>query len=162
LKMLVGYPVDGSMFGDTNVVAGRLHQIDPQPYPLSLSPDPVVDQKVYVASWFLSYPGNSGGPFYVQLNGYYYPAGVYLGTLYNGIVPYALVVRALDSNVVNLITFAATLGDNGTNFNGGGPITLVAPGVSQANPAWVQVLLGPPAAVQAGAGWRLQGDSVFG
>ncbi len=47
--------------------------------------------------WFLSYPGNSGGPLYVQLNGYYYPAGVYLGTL-NG----QSVVRGIDSSVTNL------------------------------------------------------------
>ncbi len=82
LKMLVGYPVDGSQFGDASIVPGRMYQTDPQPYPLSLATDPVPgQQQVYLAPWFLSYPGNSGGPLYVQLNGYYYPAAVYLGTL---------------------------------------------------------------------------------
>src|SRR5207249_9360142 len=85
LKMLVGYPVDGSLFGLTNIIPGRMYQTDPQPYPLSLAPDQVNEQEeVYLAPWFLGYPGDSGGPLYVQFNGYYYPAGVYLGTLYNG------------------------------------------------------------------------------
>jgi len=162
LKMLAGYPVDGSLFGDTSIVPGVMHQTDPQPYPLSLSTEPVPNQKVYTASWFLSYPGNSGGPLCVQFNGYYYPAGVYLGTLYSGITPYASAVRAIDSNVVNLITFAATLGDNGTNHTGGGPILIrPSPGVSASNKAYVQWHLFPAAAVQAGAAWRLAGDSSF-
>jgi hypothetical protein len=159
LKMLVGYPVDGSQFGDASIVPGTMYQTEPQPYPLSQATDPVADQQVYTADWFLSYPGNSGGPFYVQFNGYYYPAGVYLGTLYNGIVPYASAVRAIDSNVVDLITLAATQGDTGTN-NSGGVITLVVnQPLSTANPAYVMVRLGPPAAIQAGAGWRLSTDS---
>ena len=109
-KMLVGYPVDGSLFGDASIVPGVMYQAGPQPYPLSLATDPVANQQVYLAPWFLSYPGNSGGPLYVQFNGYYYPAGVYLGTLYNGVVPYASLVRGIDSNVVNLITWAQALG----------------------------------------------------
>jgi hypothetical protein len=127
-------------------------QTDPQPYPLSQATDPVADQQVYTANWFLGYPGNSGGPFYVQFNGYYYPAGVYLGTLYNGIVPYASAVRAIDSDVVNLITLAATQGDSGTN-NSGGVITLVVnQPLSTANPAYVMVQLGPPAAIAGRSG----------
>jgi hypothetical protein len=158
LKMLVGYPVDGSQFGDASIVPGTMYATDPQPYPLSQATDPVADQQVYTANWFLGYPGNSGGPFYVQFNGYYYPAGVYLGTLYNGIVPYASAVRAIDSDVVNLITLAATQGDSGTN-NSGGVITLVVnQPLSTANPAYVMVQLGPPAAIAAGAGWRLSTD----
>src|SRR5205814_10243078 len=76
-KMLVGYPVDGSLFGDATILPGKMYQTDPQPYPLSLATDPLANQQVYSASWFLSYPGNSGGPLYVQFNGYYYPAAVY-------------------------------------------------------------------------------------
>src|SRR5262249_7275893 len=115
LKMLVGYPVDGSPFGDTSIVPGLMYETGQQPYPLSLDPNQLDDQQqVYTAPWFLSYPGNSGGPFYVQFEGYYYPAGVYLGTLFNG-ATYQSVVRAIDSNVVNLITIAqATVGDSGT------------------------------------------------
>jgi hypothetical protein len=157
-KMLVGYPADGSVFGDASVVPGVMYQTGPQPYPLSLATDPVADQQVYTAPWFLSYPGNSGGPLYVQYNGYYYPAGVYLGTLYNGVVPYASLVRGIDSNVVNLITRAQMLGDAGTNGTGGGVITITA-GAGSGLLAWVQVPIEPQAAYDAGARWRLQGTT---
>ncbi len=123
--MLVGYPVDGSQFGFTNIVNGEMYKIGPQPYTLSQATDPLADQQVYTASWMLSYPGASGGPFYVHFDDYYYPAGVYLGTLFNGVVPYASAVRAIDSNVVNLITLAAALGDSGTNNSGGGVIVVI-------------------------------------
>jgi hypothetical protein len=157
-KILAGYPLDGSEYRVTNIVAGQMYQIGPQPYPLSLSADTVTNQQeVYTASWFLSYPGNSGGPLYVQLNGYYYPAAVYLGTL-NG----QSVVRAIDSDVTNLITLAATLGDNGTNNNGGGVITIIPDQlVSTLNPGYLQVQLAPPSAVQAGAAWLLQPSSNY-
>ena len=163
-KMLAGYPVDGSMFGFTNIVPGEMYEIGPQPYPLSQATDPVDDQQVYAASWFLSYPGNSGGPLYVQFNGYYYPAAVYLGTLFNGIEPYASAVRAIDSNVVNLITLAASLGDTGTNNSGGGVITIIpSQDTSLNNPAYLILQLGPAAAVQAGAAWKLtnQPDNYY-
>jgi hypothetical protein len=161
-KMLVGYPVDGSQFGNT-VVPGQMYQTEPQPYPLAMSTDPVSgQQEVYTASWFLGYPGDSGGPVYVELNGYYYPAGVYLATLYNGTVPYASAVRAIDSEVVNLITNAAVLGDSGTNNSGGGVITIIPnQAINAQNPGYVQLQLAPPAAVAAGAGWRLEGDTTY-
>jgi hypothetical protein len=163
LKMLVGYPVDGSLLGDASIIPGVLYQTDPQPYPLSLAGEAVVNQQVYVAPWFLSYPGNSGGPFYVQLNGYYYPAGVYLGTLFNGVQPYASAVRAIDSDVVKLIELAQSKGDSGTNNTGGGVITIIPDqAVSASHPGYVQWEIGPAAVVAAGAGWRLQGDGPYG
>ena len=143
--MLVGYPVDGSQFGDATIVPGEMYQTQPQPYPLTLATDPVANQQVYTATWFLSYPGNSGGPVYVQYNGYYYPAGVYLGTLYNGVTPYASAVRAIDSDVVNLITNAANPSDTGTNSRvviqslGGGVITIIPnQAISTNNQGYVQ------------------------
>jgi hypothetical protein len=156
LKMLVGYPVDGSEFGDASVAtnAGRMYQTEPQPYPLSLASDPVADQQVYTAAWMLSYPGNSGGPLYVQFDGYYYPAAVYLGTLFNGVVPYASAVRAIDSNVVNLITLAATLGLSGTNRSGGGVINVIPGQDISSNPGLIEVTIAPPAAAQAGGAWK--------
>jgi hypothetical protein len=159
-KLLAGYPVDGSVLGDASIVPGVMYQVGPQPYPLSLATDPVTDQQVYLAQWFLSYPGNSGGPLYVQYNGYYYPAGVYLGTLYNGIQPYASLVRGIDSNVVNLITQAATLGDRGTNNTGGGVITIRA-GAGSGLLAYLQVNIEPQAALDAGAAWRVQGTTAW-
>jgi hypothetical protein len=92
----------------------------------------------------------------VQLNGYYYPAGVYLGTINNG--TYQSVVRAIDSDVVNLITNAAVWGDGGTNNTGGGADLVEASSqISASNPGLVDVHLAPPEAVQAGAAWRLSG-----
>src|SRR5262249_27762774 len=146
---------DGSFFGDTSISNGVMYQTDPQPYPLSLSTEQINNQQVYTASWFLSYPGASGGPLYVQLNGDYYPAAVDLGPLYNGST-YQSLVRAIDSDVVNLITNAAAIGVGGTNNTGGGVITFVPnQAINANNLAYVQVVLGPPAAVQAGAGWQL-------
>ncbi len=153
-KMLTGYPVDGSEFGLTNIVNGEMYEIGPQPYTLSQATDPVNDQQVYTASWFLSYPGNSGGPFYVHFDGYYYPAGVYLGTLFNGVVPYASAVRAIDSNVVNLINLAAILGTSGTNNSGGGVIVVIPGAGIASNPGLVEVTIAPPAAAQAGGAWK--------
>jgi hypothetical protein len=160
LKMLVGYPVDASVFG-TTITPGKIYQTDPQPYSLSLATDPVSDQQVYVAPWFLSYPGNSGGPFYVQYNGYYYPAGVYLGTLYNGAQPYASLVRAIDTNVVRLITLAAAIGDFGTNNDGGVIRFLPDKNISGSNPGEIQFDIEPPEAYAAGARWRLHGDAGY-
>jgi len=163
-KMLVGYPMDGSQFGITNIVSGEMYVTGPQTNRLSPATNLVNgQQEVYTASWFLSYPGNSGGPFYVEFDGYYYPAGVYLGTLYSGKVPYASAVRAIDSNVVKMITLAASLGDSGTNYSGGGVLTIFPVGVSTNHPGYLVLQLGPPAAVQAGAAWKLtnQPDSYY-
>jgi hypothetical protein len=156
LKMLAGYPVDGSLFGDASIVPGKMYQTLPQPFPLSRATDTVVNQQVYVAPWFLSYPGNSGGPLYVQFNGYYYPAGVYLGTMYNGIEPYASLVRAIDSSVVNLITLAAVQGDNGTNYTGGGVVVWLAGGGAGFNPGLFRVNFSPTNLIAQGAGWRVK------
>lgn len=161
-KMLVGYPVDGSLFGDATIVPGNMYQTAPAPGPLSLAADQVSGQQVvYTAPWFLGYPGNSGGPLYVQFNGYFYPAGIYLGTLYNGSI-YSSAVRAIDGSVVNLISLAQTQGDNGTNNTGGGVIVIIpSQQISTANPGYIQWQLGPPAAIQAGGGWRLAGDAAY-
>ncbi len=60
-KMVVGYPVDGSLFGDASIVAGLMYVTGPQAYALSLATEQVSgQQQVYAASWLLSYPGNSG------------------------------------------------------------------------------------------------------
>jgi sugar lactone lactonase YvrE len=154
-KMLVGYPVDGSQFGNSSIVPGQMYQTAPQTFPFTIAQDPVAgEQEVYTAPWLLSYPGNSGGPLYVQFNGSYYPAAVYLGTLFSGSQPYASLVRAIDSNVVVLISQAGALGDSGTNNSGGGVITIVPTGVSSSHPAYLIMSLGPPAAVAAGAAWE--------
>jgi hypothetical protein len=161
-KMLAGYPVDDSMFQGSGVVAGQMYQVGPQPYQLTQATDPVNDQQVYAATWFLSYPGNSGGPFYVQYDGYYYPAGVYLGTLFSGTTPIASAIRAIDSNVVNLITNAQAFVSTGTNNGGGGVVTVNAgAGVSSGSSGTVVNTIFPLAAVQAGAGWAPSGNAAY-
>jgi hypothetical protein len=156
-KMLVGYPVDGSQYGIADITNGVMYDLGPQPYPLSLDPESVTNQQeVYLASWFLGYPGDSGGPLYVQLNGYYYPAGVYLGTL-NG----QSVVRGIDSNVVNLINLAQSVGTGGANNGGGDVINVTANSGNLLGVGIIQVQLSPPGAVAAGATWELLNYSGY-
>ena len=161
-KMLVGYPVDGSLFGDTSIVPGQMYQTSPQPYPLNLDPNSVNGQQdVYDADWFLGYPGDSGGPVYVQFDGYFYPAGVFLGINYNG-SSFVSLVRGLDSNVVNMVTLAQLQGDGGTNDTGDGLVVIIPnASVNTNNPGYIQWDLEPPAAVRAGAAWRLAGDASY-
>jgi hypothetical protein len=154
--MLVGYPLDGSMAG-VNVMPGQMYEAGPSTNALTADSAPVVDQQVYTGSWFAGFPGNSGGPFYVQLNDHFYPAGVYLGSLSDG----RSAVRGIDSNVVNLINLAATFGDDGMN-HGGGVILLVPSGnVSGNNFGLVTVQIGPAAAVAAGAAWKITNDLAY-
>jgi hypothetical protein len=62
--------------------------------------------------------------------------------------------------VVNLITLAADLGDTGTNNSGGGVITIIpSQATSLSHPAFLIWQLAPPAAVQAGAAWKLTNES---
>jgi hypothetical protein len=82
--------------------------------------------------------------------------------LYNGVTPYASLVRAIDSTVVNLITNAEVLGDNNTNHTGGGVITVIPnQAISASTPGYLQFVLGPPGALAAGAAWKLSGDSAY-
>jgi len=155
LKMLAGYPVDGSSFGQM-VQPGLIYST-----PLSSAPFIQESSEVYATASFLSFPGNSGGPVYVRYtNGFLYPAAVYLGTTGGGLGSMSL-MRAIDSNAVNLINLAASKGDYGTNNNGGGVITIIAPADIKTTAGFVQIQLGPPEAVQAGAGWRLQGEPAY-
>jgi hypothetical protein len=156
-KTLVGYPVDGSMFGQV-LTPGAMYAtpMDNQSFYQITTND-----QTYAANWLFSYPGNSGGPLCVQYaNGNYYPAAVYLGTLFNNGTASASVVRAIDSNVVNLITLAGDLGDFGTNSSGGGVVTIIPNrNTSASNPAYLAWQIKPAAAVQAGAGWKLTSQS---
>jgi hypothetical protein len=155
VKMLAGYPVDGSSFGQM-VQPGLIYST-----PLSTAPFIQESGEVYATASFLSFPGNSGGPVYVRYtNGFLYPAAVYLGTTGEGLGSMSL-MRAIDSNAVNMINQAASKGDYGTNNNGGGVITIIAPDAVRVYPGYVQVLLGPAQAVQAGAGWRLDDESAY-
>jgi len=104
-----------------------------------------------------SYPGNSGGPLFVQYSdGNYYPAAIYLGGSEETIV------HAIDSDVIALMTAAEVSGNGGANNSSGG-ITQVANDESTGATAYavgsVNVTLSPPGAVSDGAYWEI-GDGV--
>ena len=66
------------------------------------------------------------------------------------------------AEVVELINRAATSANGDPNAVGGG-ITIVQPGSTsqQFSVSYVACDLGPPAAVQAGAAWRIEGDAGY-
>lgn len=146
--MLAGYPVDGSIFGRV-VSAGVMYATVPQTASFAQ-----VSDQVYETANFLSFPGNSGGPIYVQFtNNIWYPAAVYLGTSGSDQSSVSI-MRAIDSNVVNLIDLAASEGDSGTNNSGGGVVTIVPGKGIASDPGLVEVTIEPPAAFQAGGAWK--------
>lgn len=149
-KMLTGYPLDGAAFGYVGLLPGKLHATAALNYKFTAQ-----SNRVYTTPGFLSFPGNSGGPVYVLNSNAYYPAGVYLGTLGNNLS----LVRSVDSNVVSLINLAANLGDEGTNNTGGGVLTIISSSTGGTGLGYLQVHVGPAAALAAGGGWRLAGGT---
>ena len=145
-KTLVGYPVDGIAAAGR----GRMHAT------------PVMDVeftpgfgRTYSTEDIWSVGGNSGGPLCVQHEGgSYYPAAVYLGGTGQ------TVVRAIDSEVIDLIGRAEVSGGGGENNTGGGitHTTTTKFGPSGA-PGALKVTLSPSAARSAGARWRLGSGS---
>lgn len=148
LKMLIGYPVEGVNAMDI----GKMHASGA--YNLHFNP---LTNRVFMSLDFRSYPGNSGGPLCVQhTNGYYYPAGIYLGGSGKS------VVRAIDGEVADLIGRAELSGNDDQNHTGGGVLTIVNHGGSGGfNPGWVQVQLGPTSAVARGGAWRVSPTNTF-
>jgi len=147
-KFLVGYPLIPGAQSNW----GRMHATAPtNAHFTSLNP------RIFRTTDLLSYPGNSGGPLYVQwTNGVYYPAGIYLGE------GSQTLVRAIDGQVVDLINRAEASGNGGGNFTGGGVIT-ISPNftASQFATGYVQVVLTPTEAVAAGAQWRVPNRIAF-
>jgi hypothetical protein len=133
---------------------GRMHELFGANY--TFTPGGVVLQ----SGQFLSYPGNSGGPFCAafRLPGedipIYLPAGVYLGSSGG-----RSLVRAIDSKVASLINRAASSAELGTNFNGFGGVIL---GESTSGGG---LFVSPSLAVRFSGttegGWRVKGDAGF-
>jgi hypothetical protein len=146
-KTLLGYPLTG-------MDDGRMHELFGANY--TFTPGGVVLQ----SGQFLSYPGNSGGPFCAafRLPGedipIYLPAGVYLGSSGG-----RSLVRAIDSKVASLINRAASSAELGTNFNGFGGVIL---GESTSGGG---LFVSPSLAVRFSGttegGWRVKGDAGF-
>jgi hypothetical protein len=112
-----------------------------------------LNARVFRTAALRSFPGNSGGPLYVQwTNGHYYPAAIYLGGSAQ------TRVRAIDGEVVDLINRAEASASAGGNHTGGGVITISPRNTSGGSAlAYVLVELGPPEAVAAGGAWRVAG-----
>lgn len=160
--MLVGYPVDGSQYGKV-ITPGLMYATLPESHALKRDAN-----EVYTTPYFLGFPGNDGGPVYVQYpsNSVYYPAAVYLGTGNSGGSAVS-VVRAIDSSVLTLFNVAGRLGDAGATrmlpHTGGGTIRIVpfAAAAGATSIGYVQFQLGPRAALLAGAAWQVQGDAAY-
>jgi hypothetical protein len=147
LKTLVGYPVE--VVSDIN--RGKLHATTPGNLNFTL-----VTNQVFSTAAISGYPGMSGGPLCIQYtNGTYYPAAVFLGGSDQTIV------RAIDGTVADLINRADVTANTGDNNTGGGVITISPGQTGSGFLAYVQVQLGPPAALAAGGGWRVQGTTDY-
>lgn len=148
LKLLVGYPVDGIAV----LKQGRMHATPPANVGFAKG-----FGHTYTTADIRSSGGCSGGPLCVRHdNGSYYPAAIYLGGTGQ------TVVRAIDSQVIELFNRAKISGDGGGNNTGGGIThsSFVAIGATTA-PGAIEVTIQPPAAVAAAAGWRLSPETSY-
>jgi hypothetical protein len=142
LKTLVGYPVDNV----SQAVVGLMHATTPEYLGFTQ-----VTNNVFSTRDVVGYGGMSGGPLCVQYtNGIYYPAGIYLGGTQNSIV------RAIDGSVADMINRANVTSYSGDLHVGGGVVVITSGAGGFLLPvAYYVVHLGPPAALAAGAGWKI-------
>jgi len=143
-KFLAGYPLDGVPDADQS----KLHATSPTDLVFFKTHD-----QVYATDQIKSYPGNSGGPLYVQHDdGAYYPAGIFLGG--SG----GTLVRAINGEIVDLINRAEVSGNGGGNSTGGGAVPL-SPGqtISPIGTGILNVSLTPSNLPNFRPGWRIGG-----
>ena len=146
-KMLIGYPVDGIPAGSQ----GRMHATTPADILFTPS-----FGRTFVTSAIRSSGGNSGGPLCVEhSNGCFYPAAIYLGGNAQTIV------RAIDSEVIELFDRAEVSSTGGSNNTGGGISHTSVSAIASPSAGAIKVLIEPEAARNAGAAWRLAGDSSY-
>lgn len=146
LMTLAGYPVDEIAEADLD----RLHATPPMSMLFSKA-----FGRTYLTQDIRSSGGASGAPLCVQAgNGAYYPAAVYLGGTGQ------TVVRAIDSDVVELISYADASSGDGVGANGGQTSTLTE---AYENPdlGALRVIIEPAAARAAGAGWRISNQAPY-
>ncbi len=146
-KMLIGYPVAGI----STASQGRMHATAPSNMLFSSA-----FGRTFTTSSIRSSGGSSGGPLCVQFeNGAYYPAAIYLGGTNQ------TVVRAIDSEVVDLFNRAEISSNGGDNNTGGGITQTSISGTTSTTTGSVQILIEPAAARNAGAGWRLGSSGSY-
>jgi hypothetical protein len=149
-KMLAGYPVDGIPEGDL----GKVHATP-------VFTDALIPAfgETWTTSAVYGVGGISGGPLFARhSNGAFYPAAIYLGGSGQA------VVRAIDSDVVDLFLRAEASGNGGENNTGGGIThTSVAGNISATDPGALRVVIEPASATcngSRGGNWfqNLLGD----
>ena len=140
LKTLVGYPVEGIAEADLD----RMHATPPANVGFTKA-----FGRTYTSADIRATGGASGAPLCVQAeNGAYYPAAVYLGGTGQ------TVVRAIDSEVVELIAFADASSNDGVGTSGGSLSSVTTP-YDETELGGLEVVIEPAAARDAGAAWRL-------
>lgn len=149
-KFLAGYPLDGVALADQ----GKLFATTPANLNFTL-----LYTSVFATTNIASYPGNSGGPLYVQSDvNQYLPAAIYLGG--SG----QTLVRAINSEVVDLINRAEISGNGGGNSTGGG-VSILSPGITAPpfGEALLIINLSPSSATHVLPGWRIaqSGDTNY-
>ena len=147
LKTLVGYPIDGIPATDLD----RMHATAPANIAFSKS-----FERTYTTSGIRASGGASGAPLCVLgENGAYYPAAIYLGGTGQ------TVVRALDSDVVQMIGFADTSSSDGVGVIGGSQTSAVNEPYDSEDLGALKVVIEPSAARAAGAGWRISNANPY-
>jgi hypothetical protein len=145
-KFLVGYPLGGV----TNEAdKGKLFSTPAQPENLTFTR---LYTTIFATTNIASFPGNSGGPLYVQADvNKYLPAAIYLGG--SG----QTLVRAINSEVVDLIKRAEIASNGGGNSTGGG-VAIISPGITApaASVGLLTVSLSPSNAANVRPGWRIR------
>ncbi|WP_226895457.1 putative Ig domain-containing protein [Luteolibacter marinus] len=147
MKTLAGYPVDGIPEADLD----RMHATPPMNVSFAKA-----FGRTYTTPDIRASGGASGGPLCVLAeNGAYYPAAIYLGGTGQ------TVVRAIDSEVVQLIGLADASSGDGVGVNGGSQAGTVAEPYPTAELGGLKVVIEPAAARAAGAGWRISNQSPY-
>lgn len=147
LKTLVGYPIDGIPEADLD----RMHATAPANIAFSKS-----FERTYTTSGIRASGGASGAPLCVLgENGAYYPAAIYLGGTGQ------TVVRALDSDVVEMIGFADASSSDGVGVNGGSQTSSINEPYESEEFGALKVVIEPSTARAAGAGWRISSANPY-
>lgn len=147
LKTLVGYPIDGIPEGDLD----RMHATAPANIAFTKS-----FERTYTTSGIRASGGASGSPLCVLgENGAYYPAAIYLGGTGQ------TVVRALDSEVVEMIGLADASSSDGVGVIGGSQTSSVNEPYESEDAGALKVVIEPATARAAGAGWRISSANPY-
>ncbi|MCX6864921.1 MAG: hypothetical protein NTV46_01640 [Verrucomicrobia bacterium] len=147
-KILAGYAVE--VISETD--KGKLHAT--AAFSAALTP---AYGETWTSTAVRGLGGCSGGPLFVRRsNGLYYPAAIYLGG--SG----QTVVRAINSEVVELFNRAETSGNGGDNNTGGGITHTSVTSLGTTTQAGaIKVTIEPEAARSANAGWRLKPVATY-